>query len=231
MPMFPRPKRRLGFGLVALMAAATTAIAAAPPAGASLGVLGSAYGYYSSVSLFGGPAMPMGPFVTVKLPVGGSATPITASAPSGSVVYGPATLFSSGPVAVSTQGINNSAASSASLQTVGNSPFSADSIQSFCNAKTTATGGATITNGVVVTSTDVNGNPVTTMNVPTNPPAGYSISGTLKLSASDTEKFKWVFNQQTRNASGTLTVDAAREILKGPTAVGNLILGQSICRG
>ncbi|MGH9125111.1 MAG: hypothetical protein ACRDZ8_10355 [Acidimicrobiales bacterium] len=232
MRLIPYRSRRLGRGVVALLAAGTTAIVGAPPASAALPrALGSAYGYYASVSLFGGPAMAQGPFVTVTLPVAGSTTPITASAPMGSVTYGPAMLFVSDAVDVSTEGASGAAASSASLQTVSNSPFSADSIQSVCNAnKVAPTGGATITNGVVVTSTDVDGNPTSMMAVPTDPPVGFTIKGTLKLSATDTEKFKWVFNEHTTKANGSLEVNAAHEVLQGPTARGNLILGQSICR-
>ncbi len=67
-------------------------------------VVGSAYGSYGNISLFGGPFIPKGPAKRVALPAGGSASAVTDTAASNTVVYGPATFFRSGQVDLSTQG-------------------------------------------------------------------------------------------------------------------------------
>jgi len=93
----------------------TLATAAEP-----VGVSGSAYGYYLKMSLFRGPPAVRGPKPTVALPPGGS-TPITATAARAAAIAGPATIFTSGPVNVSTQGTtgpNRSVTSSTSIANV-----------------------------------------------------------------------------------------------------------------
>lgn len=217
----------------ALLAGSAVVVGALPASAAHVKrVLGSAYGYQATVSFFGGKPVSNGPTPTVALPRGGSATPVTASAPSGSVVFGPGTLFSSGPIAVSTEGTSGNAMATSSLQSVGSSPFSADSVTSTCTASNggPASGSVSVVNGVVVTSTDASGNPTSTMAVPASPSAGLDISGSAQISATDTETFDWIFNQHIRNKDGSLTVVAAHEILHGPTAVGNLYIGSSTCR-
>lgn len=225
--------QRVGMVIGAVLVAGSVAGVGARPAAASIKpVLGSAYGYQASVSFFGGTPMVKKPTPTVKLPKGGSATPITKSAPSGSVVFGPATMFTSGQIALSTVGQSGNATTTASLQSVGGSPFTADSIGSTCTASNggAASGSVSVTNGVVVTSTDANGNPTSTMAVPSNPTANFDIHGSVQVSATDTETFDWIFNEQIHNTNGSLTVNAAHEILHGPTAVGNLFIGSSLCR-
>lgn len=233
--MFTVKQRAQRSGLVigaALVAGSGVILSALPASAHVRHVLGSAYGYQASVSFFGGKPMVTAPTPSVKLPKGGSATPVTASAPSGSIVFGPGTLFSSGPIAVSTMGTSGNATTTAGLQTVGGSPFSADSVASTCTASNggAASGSVSVANGVVVTSTDASGNPTSTMAVPASPTAGLDISGSAQISATDTETFDWIFNEQIHNKNGSLTVIAAHEILHGPTAVGNLYIGSSTCR-
>lgn len=232
--MFRIRQPRLRVGVIgAMVVVGAVAIAGARPAAAAVKpVLGSAYGYRATVSLFGGTPMVKKPTPTVKLPKGGSATPVTKSAASGSVVFGPATFFTSGRIALSTVGKSGNATTSASLQSVGGSPFTADSIAGTCTASNggAASGSVSVTNGVVVTSTDANGNPTSTMTVPSNPSVGYDIPGSLQISATDTETFDWIFNAQVHNTNGSLTVNAAHEILHGPTAKGDLFVGSSLCR-
>lgn len=67
-------------------------------------VVGSAYGSYGNISLFGGPYNAKGPANKVTLPAGGSASAVTNTAASNSLVYGPSTWFRSGQVDLSTQG-------------------------------------------------------------------------------------------------------------------------------
>jgi hypothetical protein len=206
------------------------------PVSASSPVAGSAFGYYAKVSLFGGPASSVGPKPTVTLPAGGSATPVTASAASGSAAFGPAILFTSGPIALSTQGTpaSGSVTTSASVQnpgTGGSGGFTANQATSTCTAnKSGTTGSTTLTNGHLVTSTDSNGNPATTVAVPANPPPNDTIFGTNNLGGS----FKYVFNEQIVNPNGSITVNAGHQYLGGGPnnhgpALGDLIFGQSVC--
>ena len=43
------------------------------------------------------------------------------------------------------------------------------------------------------------------------------------------DTFRYVFNEQIRNADGSITVNAAHQYVLGPTAVGELIIVQSRC--
>ncbi|MGI8810810.1 MAG: choice-of-anchor P family protein [Acidimicrobiales bacterium] len=140
-------------------------------------VQGEAYGYYGSVSLFGGPAMVRGfgqqvctsPNVpvgcvpaasaadsdspAVALPPGGSAVPLTDAAPSGRVQYGPGIIFTSGPIEVSTVGTTGPGGSVTSSATINNTNTSdveiltAGSINATCTASETSITGTTTING------------------------------------------------------------------------------------
>ena len=221
-------------GLATALIVGVGVIVSAMPASAAVKpVLGSGYGYRASISFFGSPTpMVQKPTPKVKLPKGGSSTPVTKTAASGSIVFGPATILTTGPIELSTVGSAGSASTSAALKSVVAGPFSADSVMSSCMASNggAAQGSDTVINGVVVTSTDAMGNPTSTMAVPTNPGVGLDIPGTVQISASDTESFDWIFNEQIHNTNGSLTVNAAHEIFHGPTAVGDLFIGESLCR-
>ena len=210
-------------------APATTTTAA----GGTTGVGGGAYGFFASVSLFGGPPATRGPTPTVTLPAAGSATPVTGTAASGDGKFGPATIFSSGRLDVSTQGTPGgsvtSSATVANVNTSGQEVLTAATVASTCTASATgATGSATFTGGTVRTSEgnpDVDGDD-TDVTVPSNPAPNTTYTGTIEA-VGDT--FRYVLNEQVRSADGTLTVNAAHMYLLGPTAVGDLIIGQSRC--
>jgi Bacterial Ig-like domain len=200
------------------------------------GVKGNAYGYFASVSLFGGPPNTRGPTPTVTLPSSGSATPITATAPTGLVQIGPAILFSSGQLDVSTRGTTGSTGlvtSSTNIQSVntsGNEVFTADNVASRCTATEAdiSSGSTTITNGTLQTSEgnpDVEGDE-TVVQVPTNPAPNTTFNGQIEGVG---DSFRYVFNEQIRNPDGSITVNAAHQIFLGPTAVGDLIIGRSVC--
>ena len=199
------------------------------------GVKGSAYGYFSSISLFGGPPSTRGPTPTVTLPPSGSATPITASQASGSATYGPAILFSSGQLDVSTQGTTGpmgSVTTSTNIQgvnTSGTEVFTASNVASRCTASEAGVSGSTtITSGTLQTSEgnpDVEGDE-TTVNIPTNPAPNTTYNGQIE---SVGDSYRYVFNEQIRNPDGSITVNAAHQYFLGPTAVGDLIIGQSVC--
>ncbi len=200
-----------------------------------------------NISLFGSPQPPYGPAPTVTLPSGGSSG-VTATAASENVTYGPATFFDSGTETVTTKGtiggsgfVKSSTSIAAETQPSGTcpgtetscvyaGPFTADSMASSCTALQSGTSGnATFSNGQLVTATDTSGNPTTTVTIPDSPTANYSVSGYLYASSTDKETFTWTFNQQTVNPDGSITVYAAHQQLIGPTAVGDLYIGQSVC--
>ncbi len=87
-------------------------------------------------------------------------------------------------------------------------------------------GVSTIANGALVTKTDANGNPVTTVAIPAVPPPNATYRGTID---SVGDSFKFVFNEQVVNRDGSRTVNAGHECLLGPTATGDLVFGQSVC--
>ncbi|HYX44033.1 MAG TPA: choice-of-anchor P family protein, partial [Acidimicrobiales bacterium] len=218
-----------------------TAVAAAvlglsgPSAADVTAVRGEAYGYFASISLFGGPANVRGPAPIVTLPATGSAVPLTANVASALVQFGPATIFSSGPITVSTQGTlgpGGSVTSSSSIQNVntsGQEVFTATSIGSTCTASETGVSGSSaIVNGTLQTSQgdpNVEGDEVTVL-VPTNPPANTTYTGTIE---SVGDRFQAIFNEQIVNADGSITVYAYHLRLLGPTAVGDLFVGKSEC--
>jgi uncharacterized protein YegP (UPF0339 family) len=226
-----------------------------PPSGtakaAPAGRAGGACGYFTDISLFGGPAERRGCGQTVPPGNPRSASPVVALPPEGSgaaivaaeekgalAQYGPAVLFGgraapgsmggppSGPIAVSTKG-TTSVTSSSSVQNVGAGPVSAASLRSTCTAsKAGAKGSASVTTGVVITAFDANGNPKTTVKIPAKPPVNHTVTG--KVDTGD--RFKAVFNEQKKAKDGTLTVVALHLYLLGPTALGEVVVAESHCR-
>ncbi|MGH9126655.1 MAG: hypothetical protein ACRDZ8_18295 [Acidimicrobiales bacterium] len=209
--------------------------------------IGGAYGVYAHISLFGSLQPPYGPDPSVTLPSNGSSG-ITTTVASEDVTYGPATFFDSGTLTVTTKGtvgafgsVKSSTSIASETQPSGScpgtetscvyaGPFTADSAASHCTASATGnSGGTTLSNGQVVTATDTNGNPTTTVSIPNSPTANYSVSGYLYASSTDKETFTWTFNQKTTNPDGSITVYAAHQHLIGPTAVGDLYIGESNC--
>ena len=210
-------------------------------------VNGSAFGYVSMVSLFGGPTntrpcadnatnTDCRPRPAVTLPAGGSAVPVTDSVPTGDARYGPGIIFTSGPITVSTQGTTGptgSVTSTANIEQVNTSGvevFTADRVASTCTASEAGvTGSTTITNGTLRTSEgdpDVEGDD-TVVPVPTNPAPNTSYTGVIEGVG---DSFTYIFNEQiTDPATGALTVNAGHLILEGPTAVGDLYFGHVVC--
>ncbi|MFN2607087.1 MAG: beta-propeller fold lactonase family protein [Acidimicrobiales bacterium] len=159
---------------------------------------------------------------------------MTATEPSESVGAGPAVFFNSGRVDVSTQGTlgpTGSVTSTATLNAigVGVNQFHATSASSTCTASQTGvTASTTIVGGIVDTATDANGNVTATQAVPTMPAVGLAINGTIVVGASN-ESFTYIFNEQTTNPDGSITVTAVHLVLHGPFAKGDLYVGQSTC--
>jgi len=221
----------------AVAASALPAGTAAPLARAALSsqeaqVGGGAYGYRAfNITLFGAPQPEMGPAPVVTLPPTGANPPLTKSAPSGMVKYLVAELFSAGELKVSTQGTTSptrSSTSSASAANVGPGPFTAGSVASTCTSEAgNQTGSTTLTDAKLVTSEgDVNRTgDETVVQLPANPAPNTEHKGVIE---SVGDGFRAVFNEQVVS-SGSITVNALHLYLLGPTAKGDLIVGQSRC--
>ncbi len=197
------------------------------------GVAGGAYGYFVTVGLFGGAPATRGPAPTVSLPAGGSAAPVTGTAPDATAQFGPAIIFSSGRLDVSTQGVaGGTVTSSATVTNVnrsGQEQLTAASVSSRCSSSSTGqTGSATVSAGNVVLSQGANFDSTaddTVVQLPSDPAPNTSYNGKLE-NVGDT--FRVVLNEQVRG-TGSITVNAVHLFLLGPTAVGELIVGQSRC--
>jgi hypothetical protein len=242
--------RRIQRAAAALLLGAGTVAALPSPSGAviTLAVKGSATGYLSNVSLFGGPYSQRGPAGTpgcdatsttacspsVELPITGG-NPSATDVDGATAQYGPAIIFSAGQMDVSTQGttgFTGSVTSSASIQNVnksGQEVFTAAAASSTCTASQAGVSGSTtITNGTLQTSEgdpNVEGDE-TVVPIAANPPANTSYNGVLEGVG---DSFRYVFNEHVRNLDGSITVYAAHLYLLGPTAVGDLFISKSEC--
>ena len=209
------------------------------------GVKGSAFGYFCDVMAIGVPCatpVPTPPSPTVTLAPDASNSPQVATAASGSAKTGPATVFSSGPITVSTQGAlgaRGSATSSTNISNINTSGFevfTAAASRSTCTAGESVTASTSITGGTLQTDS---GDSDPNNSIPNHPPVSTPldpsptpnkpVAGHVHI-GNTTDDFLWVFNEQNVNiADGSLTVSAAHEYSQGPTATGNLIIGQAVC--
>ncbi|HEX2048229.1 MAG TPA: hypothetical protein VHF27_10715 [Acidimicrobiales bacterium] len=251
--MIPRPRgRRIRVCLATIAVSSTVVGVGQSPAHAATAVQGFAYGYYTYVSLFGGPytlrgfnqpadAPAIAATPAVALPSSGGSTSLTDS--DGSMAaYGPAVIFgwydtatetyvSSGSQTVLTQGSTSGSGSVLTRATINNAgpgPLVMPQIVTTCQQTgSTVSPSVQITNGFVETSTDPNTGEVTsTQSIPTNPTPGTTISGTLDHIG---DSFTIVFNEQTTNADGSTTVVGAHMYLLGPIAVGHMVVGATLC--
>jgi hypothetical protein len=228
---------RVGAVAVLLFCGLVAGIVPGPAAADVTAVRGSAYGYFAdNISIFGGAQPDTGPVPTVALPAGGSASPVTGSAATGLVKYGPATIFSSGAITLSTQGTtgpSGSVTTSANLANVnssGQEVFTASALSSTCTASESGRSGSTsITGGRLIVSegADLDSDADdTVIDIPASPAPNTAREGKIET-VGDT--FRYVFNEQVVGADGSITVNAAHLYLIGPTALGDVIIGQSIC--
>jgi len=170
----------------------------------------------------------------VTLPATGSPTPITATVAAGDARYGPGIFFTSGAITVSTEGTTSPKSVTSSTKVAGTNTskvevLTATEVSSTCKADSSGvTGSTTITGGKLQTNDgkpDVDGDE-TVVPVPANPPPNTSFDGTLN-SVGDTYRF--VVNEQITKPDGSIIVNAAHQYANGPTAKGELVIGQSRC--
>lgn len=210
-------------------------------------VKGSAFGYWADdITLFGGMQPDVGPTPTATLAANASNSPQTGAAPSGSVAFGPATFFSSGPISATTAGtvgVTGSVTTTATVQNVNTSQqesLTATTISSTCTADLTgATGSTTVTGGVleIDNGLDLNNDddyidagehaPVV-VDVPGSPGPNLTYDGHLHVNGV-VDTFQYIFNEQTVDPDGTITVTAVHQRLLGPSATGDLFIGRSVC--
>lgn len=236
----PAGSRRRGTAVVCLVLAVVVPWGhAAQPAAAQVTELnGSAYGAYVHVGLFGGPPSQVGATPVVVLPPTGGKE--DASLPELIAQFGPATVFGgrfedpgrnpSGELTVTTEGEigpDGYVTSAATVTNVGPGPLVADEIYSSCRSdQSGVTGSATFKNAVVETSYDAETQEaVTTEPVPESPAPNTAMEGTIDHVG---DRFRVVFNEQVVEGD-TIIVRAVHMYLLGPIAVGDLIIGQSVC--
>jgi hypothetical protein len=234
--MVTKHPHSLRLAVAAAMACATLALIQAAPAQAAVSnVKAGAEGSFAYIGFFGGPAMVSGPTPTVNLPPGGSVNPLTASQPTHVVQFGPATIFSSDQLSVSTQGTTGAngsvqaSASATNINRLGSETFRATSMSASCTASEAGHTATVTINGGEVQVND--GNPdidgdETWVPVPTNPPVNHKIHGVIN---SVGDEFDYVFNERVMNPDGSMTVSAGHQILIGPIAVGDLYTARVTC--
>lgn len=207
-------------------------------------VTGSAYGFSASLSLFDSPPVEREPVPLVTLPPEGSPEPITATDPEGELAqYGPAVIVEATAITVSTEGTtggNGAVTSSATVEFDDDreeqlDPFNADGLFATCTASEGgSTGSVTLEAATLVTSTDPDtGEPVETIDLPTNPAPNTTFGGTIDY-VGDT--FRIVLNEQITEGD-TLTVNAVHYYLgqnqEGESvdgeARGEAVFGQTVC--
>ena len=248
----PRGRRSRATALTAVaMTAGSLAFTVSPAHAAA--AIGSACAYYTNVGLFGGPSTVRGCGQTIPPGSAGSASPSVALPPNGSNsylsatdndgamgTYGPAVIFGgqydandnvgpSGPLSVSTIGSAQvPVVSTAQTGAVGPAPFHADSVLSRCTASTSnsKTFLVQLSSAVVETSTDANGYPLTWVNVPAMPSVNYTVAFTLDNIG---DHGIVVFNERINNANGSTTLNAVHMYMQGPIAVGEMVIGQTVC--
>ena len=230
-------RHRSAAALAALSCLVATTIGLHAPAGADVPKLGEsgAYGYFASVSLFGGPARDSGPAPTVTLPAQGSRAPVTSVVPSAKAQYGPAAILESGEQRVSTEGTpgpNGSTTSSASARGIKDAPLPLlyETVSSTCTARGSELTGSTSLAGQLAISTFAapdprEGDPKDLVPLPANPAPNTERTGELTNIG---DRFRVVFNEQIREG-GVLTVNAVHMYLLGPIAIGDLVIAQSRC--
>jgi hypothetical protein len=88
------------------------------------------------------------------------------------------------------------------------------------------TGSVSFVKAVVAKSTNLNGDPTDIEPIPDKPPVGYSQTGTITNVG---DNWKVVYNEQTVDADGSITVNAIHMFLLGPIAIGEQIVGHVRC--
>jgi hypothetical protein len=235
-------------------APATVSVAVAPPPDGVQAVGGSAYGFRTDVGLFGGartveggpgstcgqtgqPACADGQSPAVAIEADGG--DLAATDPDGNVgQYGPARIFENhGPITVhatGTTGPAGSVSASAEVDAIqDNDPFHAGSpdgmVSSTCSASVSGmSASAHVRNGSLVVHTNPQtGDPAEVVTFPHDwdPAANTTYDGALDHIG---DHWRIVFNEQVL-APDAITVNAVHMYLLGPTAIGDMIIGQSHC--
>jgi hypothetical protein len=106
-------------------------------------------------------------------------------------------------------------------------PVSGETLHVECTANQSGVSGSTtLSKSTVAHSTDGEGEPLDEEPVPDNPPPNYTEQGVITNVG---DVFTVVYNQQTINPDGSLTVIGTHMYLFGPTAIGEVIRGKVTC--
>ena len=205
-------------------------------------VKGSAFGYQCTVTALGSSCSAAAAAPSVTLAADASNSPQTTTVPTANASAGPATIFSSGPLTVRTEGTlgaGGSVTSSTDIQNVnagGSEPLTAVRATSSCSGNEAGvSGSAAISGGKLQTDSGdsdptntIPDHPAVEVPVPADPAPNTTIEGHLHI-GTVTDSYKYVFNEQVTSADGVVTVTAVHERLLGPAAVGDVLVGQVVC--
>ncbi len=192
-------------------------------------VSGRALGATGTVSFFGSPPFTLEPIPDVTLPPGGGQ--VSDSVPSIFFQVGPAPVLVTGRATVTSAGSpgpNGSVTSTATVQNprIGESTYALLSAR--CTASESGVSGSTTAVGGRVPVEDPNpaveGDEVY-VDVPTNPAPNTLIRGVVPGLG---DQYDAIFNEQTVTEDG-ITVTALHVHLLGPSAVGDVYIGQVHC--
>jgi hypothetical protein len=210
---------------VAVVAAGGAMLAFAGSSSAAVAtVSGGAFGEQVNATITDVGSITSGPTPTVTLPSSGGSFMQSAA----SAAVGPAGLFlTSGALNVATEGTTGASGTVTSAASVANpnvlQTLTATSVASGCRStEAGTTGSTTIAGGVLVQSA------ASTIQLPPNPAPNTSIDGVNDGEGGTGDQFTVILNQQS-TTNGVLTVNAVNFVLRGPTATGNVILGQTRC--
>jgi len=231
-PPHQRRPRRQGRRLLAGAALTAGALGlAAPPAPANVtGLTARAFAARTDVSIFNSPSSVIGPRPLVELSGEGQ---LSDGLPELTLSYGPAVIYNSGPVAVSVEGTEGRGGSTtASVDITGAAPEDRpgpllyDGIRSTCSAtEAEVTSEVAIDGGTLVTSTDDEGEPATTVAIPANPEPNTEMTGTIDNIG---DSYRIVFNEVVTEG-GVTTARAVHYYLLGPSGKGDAIIGEVAC--
>lgn len=223
-------------------------------------VQGSAFGYHAdNIVLLGGSQSDTGPTPSVTLAANASNSPQSASATTGLVAYGPATLFTSDGISMSATGslgTSGFAATSTDINNInqattqsstGSEILTADELDTDCSATTSGnTGLTTVIDGKLQTDSgwdDGDGIPnesaANAGGTAEHPPVVVSLTDTTPAIndtrtghihlSGTTQDDFTVVFNEQTTTNGVLTVTGAHEYFEGPSLTGDLFIGQAVC--
>ncbi|MCA1683541.1 MAG: calcium-binding protein, partial [Actinobacteria bacterium] len=123
----------------------------------------------------------------------------------------------------------------ANVNASGQESFTAANLAGSCTASGTAVSGSTTITGGTLQTDNGDSDPTNSIPdhaavdvaLPAGPPANATYTGHIHI-GNTTDNFRYVFNERVVSTN-SITVNAAHNYLLGPSATGDMIIGQSVC--